>query len=145
MFRQPFNWREIERLRRDMERLFEVSGPRLARSRAAHFPAVNVWANDEEGVIVSAEVPGVSAESLDISVTADTLTISGSRSAEDLPEGAQYHRHERFCDEFSRTVQLPYTVDTSQVEAAAENGVLMITLPRAEAEKPRQIEVKASA
>ena len=73
------------------------------------------------------------------------MTISGLRAPEDLPEGAQYHRRERFCDEFSRTVQLPYTVDTNQVEATAENGVLQITLPRAEAEKPRQIEVKTSA
>ena len=145
MFRQPFNWREIERLRRDMDRMFEVSMPRLPRARAARFPAVNVWTNDQEGVIVSAELPGVSPEVLDISVTADTLTISGSRSPEDLPEGAQYHRRERYCDEFSRTVQLPYTVDTNQVEASAENGVLMITLPRAETERPKQIEVKTSA
>ena len=145
MFRQPSNWREFERLRRDMDRLFEVSMPRLPRARAARFPAVNVWTNDQEGVIVSAELPGVTPEALDISVTADTLTISGSRSPEDLPEGAQYHRRERYCDEFSRTVQLPYTVDTNQVEASAENGVLKITLPRAEAEKPKQIDVKTSA
>ena len=145
MFRQPFNRREIERLRRDMDRLVEISMPRLPRARVARFPAVNVWTNDQEGVIVSAELPGVSPEALDISVTADTLTISGSRSPEDLPEGAQYHRRERYCDEFSRAVQLPYTVDTNQVEASAENGVLTITLPRAEAEKPKQIEVKTSA
>lgn len=142
MFRQPLNWQEMERLRQDMNRLFESSRP---RSRAARFPAINVWSNDLEGVIVSAELPGVSPEALDISVTADTLTINGSRLPEDLPEGAQYHRRERYCDEFSRTVQLPYTVDTNQVEASAENGILTITLPRAEAEKPRQIEVKTFA
>ena len=143
MFRQPFNWREIDRLRQDMDRLFENS-MRLPRTRSARYPAVNVWSNDQEGVIVSAELPGVSPESLDISVTADTLTISGSRMPEDLPEGAQYHRRERFCEPFSRTVQLPYTVDTNKVEASAHNGVIMITLPRAEAEKPKQIEVKTS-
>jgi HSP20 family protein len=144
MFRQPFNWREIERLRRDMDRLFDVTAPRLARGRAARFPAVNVWASEQDGVIVSAELPGVAPEAIDISVTADTLTISGSRSPEDLPEEAQYHRRERYCDAFERTVQLPFTVNTEGVEAAAENGVLTITLPRAEAEKPRQIEVKTS-
>ena len=117
----------------------------MPRARARGFPAVNIWTNDQEGIIVSAELPGISPEALDISVTADTLTISGSRSPEDLPDGVQYHRRERYCDEFSRTVQLPYTVDTNQVEASAENGVLMISLPRAEAEKPKQIEVKASA
>ena len=79
MFRQPFNWREIERLRRDMDRLLEVSVPRLPRVRAARFPTVNVWSNEQEGVLVTAEVPGVDPETIDISVTADTLTISGSR------------------------------------------------------------------
>ena len=143
MFRQPFNWREIDRLRRDMDRLFEGS-MRLPHVRSGRYPAVNVWTNDQEGVIVSAELPGVSPEALDISVTADTLTISGSRAPEDLPEGAQYHRRERFCEPFSRTVQLPYSVDTNKVEASAENGALMISLPRAEAEKPKQIEVKTS-
>jgi HSP20 family protein len=128
-----------------MERLLESTGPRLVRGRAANFPAVNVWTNEQEGIIVSAELPGVSPETIDISVTADTLTISGTRKPEDLPEGAQYHRRERYCADFSRTVQLPYTVNTEAVEAAAENGVLKITLPRAEAEKPRQISVKAAA
>lgn len=145
MFRQPFNWREMEKLRRDMDRLFESPAFRLPRGRAGRFPAVNVWTNEQEGVIVSAELPGVAPEAIDISVTADTLTISGSRSPENLPEGAQYHRRERYCDEFSRSVQLPYTVNTDQVAAAIENGVLRVTLPRAEAEKPRQITVKTSA
>jgi HSP20 family protein len=144
MFRQPFNWREMERLRRDMDRLFEGTAPRFARARG-RFPAVNVWASEQEGVIVTAELPGVSPDSIDISVTADTLTINGSRKPEDLPEGAQYHRRERYCDEFSRSVQLPYSVDTDGVEASLENGVLRIVLPRAEAEKPRQIAVKTGA
>lgn len=130
-------------MRRDMNRLFENS-PYLPRGRAAHFPAVNVWANEQEGVIVTAELPGVSPDNLDISVTADTLNINGSRSPENLPEEAQYHRRERYCAEFSRSVQLPYSVDTSKVEASAENGTLRIILPRAEAEKPRQITVMAS-
>lgn len=144
MFRQPFNWREIDRLRQDMERLFDNTAPRLARGRA-RFPSVNVWTNEQEGIIVSAELPGVSPDSIDISVTADTLTISGSRTPADLPEGARYHRRERYCDAFSRVVQLPYTVNTDQVEAALENGVLKVALPRAEAEKPKQITVKVSA
>lgn len=144
MFRQPFNWREMERLRRDMDRLFENTAPRFARGRG-RFPAVNLWASDEEGVIVTAELPGVSPDNIDISVTADTLTINGSRKPADLPEGEKYHRRERYCDEFSRSVQLPYNVDTDGVEATVENGVLTIVLPRAEAEKPRQISVKTGS
>ena len=144
MFRQPFNWREIERLRQEMDRLFESTVPRLPRVRGFRFPAINVWTNENEGVLVTAELPGVPAEAMNISVTADTLTISGSRLPEDLPEGAQYHRHERYCDEFSRTVQLPFNVSPDQVQATAEKGVLTILLPRAEAEKPKQIAVKAA-
>jgi HSP20 family protein len=127
-----------------MERLFDSTAPRLSRGRA-RFPAVNVWTNDQEGVIVSAELPGVASDSLDITVTADTLTISGERKPTELPENARYHRRERYCAEFNRTVQLPYTVSSDQVEAALENGVLQITLPRAEAEKPKQITIKTSA
>lgn len=144
MFRQPFNWREMERLRRDMDRLLESTAPRFARGRG-RFPAVNVWTSEQEGVFVTAELPGVAPDNIDISVTADTLTINGSRKPEDLPEGAQYHRRERYCDEFSRAVQLPYNVNTAGVEASVENGVLTIVLPRAEAEKPRQISVKTGA
>ncbi len=142
MFRQPFNWREMERLRRDMDRLFESTSPRFQRARAARFPAINIWTNESEGVFVTAELPGVAPDSLEITVTADTLTISGTRTPEDLPEGAYYHRRERYCDEFSRTLQLPFTVDKDGVTATAENGVLQMNLPRAEAEKPKQIEVQ---
>lgn len=145
MFRQPFNWREMERLRRDMDRLFEVTVPRFQRARGVRFPAINVWADENEGAFVTAEVPGIAPDTLDIAVTADTLTISGARTPDDLPEEAQYHRRERYCDEFNRSVQLPFTVDKDGVEATVENGVLRITLPRAEDEKPKQIAVKASS
>lgn len=145
MFRQPFTWREIDRLRRDMDRLFDTTAPRFRPARAARFPSINVWADESEGVFVTAEIPGVAPEALDITVTADTLTINGARLPEDLPEGATYHRRERYCDDFSRTVQLPFTVDKDGVEATIENGVLQINLPRAEDEKPKQIAVKAGS
>jgi HSP20 family protein len=135
----------MERLRRDMDRLFEATPAALRRVRGVRFPAIDVWADENEGVVVTSEIPGVAPDALDIAVTADTLTISGARTPDDLPEGAQYHRRERYCDEFSRTVQLPFTVDKDGVEATFENGVLRITLPRAEDEKPRQIAVKAAS
>lgn len=143
MFRQPISWREMDRLRRDMDRLFESSFSRRVRQRTSGYPAINVWAKSEEGVIVTAELPGVEPGEVDVSVTGDTLTLEGTRYAEGTPESAQFHRQERSQGEFKRTVQLPFTVNNDQVEASLSNGVLRVVLPRAEAEKPRQIQIQA--
>ncbi len=144
MFRQPFNWRELEQMRRDMDRLFTESFPRIRRTRSGSFPAINVWTNDAEGAVLTTELPGINPDDIDISVTGDTLTLSGSCKPDEAPESAQYHRRERPRGDFNRTVQLPYAVDPDKVEARVERGVLTIVLPRAEAEKPRQIAVKTA-
>jgi HSP20 family protein len=144
MFRQPFNWRELEQMRRDMDRVFGESFPRIRRARAGGFPAINVWTNDAEGAVLTTELPGIAPEDIDISVTGDTLTLTGCCKPAEAPESAQYHRRERPRGDFNRTVQLPYAVDPDKVEARVERGVLTIVLPRAEAEKPRQIAVKTA-
>jgi HSP20 family protein len=144
MFRRPFNWRELEQMRRDMDRLFSEPFSRARRTRAGGFPAINVWTNDAEGAVLTTELPGIAPEDVDISVTGDTLTLSGCCKPAEAPEPAQYHRRERSRGDFSRTVQLPYTINPDKVEARVERGVLTIVLPRAEAEKPRQITVKTA-
>jgi HSP20 family protein len=106
------------------------------------FPAVNIWTARDDAV-VTVELPGVDPASLDLSVVGDTLTISGSRDAEELAEGHTYVRQERPVGTFSRTVQLPYRVDPDQVDATYAKGILRIKLPRLEADKPKQITVKA--
>ncbi len=117
---------------------------RLNRKRKApSFPAMNVWAA-EDSALITAEIPGVNKNELEINVTRDTLTLSGVRNADELPDGAGYHRRERPYGEFSRNIQLPYTVDVDKVKATFKNGVLKVELPRIEAEKPRKISVKAS-
>jgi HSP20 family protein len=145
MFRQPFSWREMERMRRDFDRLFEGTFPAAYRQRVRTFPAVNLWTNYSEGAVVTAELPGVDASTINISATGDTLTISGNCQPLEEPDGEKYHRQERTYREFNRAVQLPFAVDTEGVEATMEKGILRIALPRAEAEKPRQITVKSSA
>jgi HSP20 family protein len=140
-FRTSSFWREMDRLQRDMNRLFNqyaVPGRQIAPS----YPAVNVWSN-EEGLVVSAEMPGVKADNLDINVQRDTLTISGVLGADELPEGALYHRKERGSGNFSRTIQMPFTVEPDAVEASFKDGVLTIKLPRAEADKPKKIAIKS--
>ncbi|HRV95156.1 MAG TPA: Hsp20/alpha crystallin family protein [Anaerolineae bacterium] len=150
MFRRPFHlyrsqnpWREIDRMQREMGRLFDEFAYTPRSRMAPSFPAINVWTN-EDGAVVTAELPGVNPEDIDISVVGETLKLTGSRRPEELEEGAKYHRRERGFGNFTRTFQLPFTVEADNVEAVFDKGVLHISLPRAEAEKPRKIAVKAA-
>jgi len=133
---------EMDRFQREMNRLFEDFYPTRIR-RAPTYPAMNVW-NNEEGLAITAEVPGVSSDDIDISVVGDTLTLSGNRKPDELNEGARYHRQERGHGSFSRSFQLPFAVNVSKVDATFRNGVLTISLPRAEENKPRKIIVKSA-
>ena len=141
-YRTPSIWREMDRLQQDMNRLFGDSTVNRMR-KAPSFPAVNIWAA-EDSVKITAEIPGVNKDDIDINVTGDTLTLSGVRKQGELPEGVRYHRQERRYGEFDRSIQMPYTVDINKVKATFKNGVLTIELPRVEAEKPKKITVKAS-
>ena len=137
----PSVWREMDRLQREMNRLFEDSYPSRFHPAPA-YPSLNVWAN-EEGLQITAEVPGVSPKDIDISVVGDTLTLSGVREPDDLKEGARYHRQERGYGNYTRSIQLPFSVNVDKVEATFKNGVLTIVLPRAEEDKPKKITIKA--
>jgi HSP20 family protein len=108
---------------------------------APSYPAMNVWTN-EDGGIVTAELPGVDPGDIEISVRDDTLTLRGSRKAVELEEGTTYHRRERGSGAFARTVELPFRVEGGKVEATFEKGVLKISLPRAEEDKPKKITIK---
>ena len=141
-YRIPTAWREVDRLQREMNRLFENYNPGSVRT-AAGYPAMNVWAS-EEGLKVTAELPGLSTDDLDISVVGQTLTVNGLRKRDELPQEARYHRQERGYGKFSRSIQLPFSVDVKKVEATFKDGVLHIDLPRAEEDKPRKIAVKVA-
>lgn len=130
-------WREFDRLQREMNRIMDNYTP----STAAAFPALNVWAG-EERVLVTAELPGVDPDGLDISIVGDTLTLSGERPLEQ-ENNVKYHRRERWHGNFSRTMQMPFRIDAQNVEANFRNGVLEIYLPRAEEDRPRRISVSA--
>ena len=132
-------WREMDRLRREMDRLAQSTD----RFSAPAFPALNVWTN-AEGVVVMAEIPGITPDDLDISIMGETLTLSGSRQPEETGDDVRFHRRERGYGRFTRSLQLPYRVETDHVSASFDKGVLHIELPRAEADKPRKVQVKAS-
>ena len=137
----PPAWREVERLQREMSRMYDVLYPARLRP-APGYPALNIWTS-ENGLNVTAEVPGIKPEDIDISVVGETLTLSGERHSDELQEGAQYHRQERGYGKFTRSIQLPFPVDVNKVEATFKNGVLQVALPRAEADKPKKIVVKS--
>ncbi|HEY8515136.1 MAG TPA: Hsp20/alpha crystallin family protein [Candidatus Binatia bacterium] len=136
-------WREFDRLHTEMERLLERSFAAANDSYAPGYPPVNVWTGDDEAVI-SAELPGVAPDKIDISVDDDTVTLAGERSTSEVPEGATFHRRERGYGRFSRTFRLPFRIDVGAVDARYTNGVLEVTLPRAAADKPRKIPVLAA-
>ena len=141
-YRVPTVWRDMDRMQREMNRLFDTYYPVRLRT-APSFPAMNVWSS-EEGLILTAEVPGIRPEDIDVSVVGETLNLTGARKPEELKEGTRYHRQERGYGKFSRTIQLPFPVDVNKVEATFKNGLLHISLPRAEADKPRKIAVKSA-
>jgi HSP20 family protein len=133
----------MDRLQREMNRFFETYSPVRYRP-APSFPAMNIWSN-EEGVLITSEVPGVKSEDIDIQVVGDTLTLSGERKPDEVQGDARYHRQERGYGKFARSIQLPFSVDVNRVDARFKNGVLLIKLPRAEEDKPKKIAVKAAA
>jgi HSP20 family protein len=99
---------------------------------------------DAENLYVRAELPGVKADSLDISVVEGRLLIKGERKIEVEDQKRGYHRREREAGIFRRTIALPSRVDPGKVTAAMKNGVLTITLAKAEEAKPRKITVKTA-
>lgn len=137
-------WQEIDRVQREMNRLFSSLYGSSRTQGAPSFPAMNVWTNPD-GAVITAELPGVNPDDIDISVVGETLTLTGSRTPQELKEGEKYHRRERGYGKFTRTFQLPFTVEANKVEAVFNKGVLHISLPRAEADKPKKITIKATA
>jgi HSP20 family protein len=101
---------------------------------------MNIW-TDENNAILTAELPGVKTEDIDISVEDEMLTLRGSRQRDELDEVTTYHRRERRFGPFSRTFRLPFRVEADAVEATFKNGVLSVVLPRAQADRPRKIAV----
>ena len=136
-------WNELVSLRDAMDRLFEESvvSPRRWMPSSQGGLAVDVYETNED-VVVKSTVPGVKAEDLDITVVGDTLTIKGEFKEEEGIEEQNYVRRERRSGSFCRSVSLPVVVDAENATAEFEDGVLTLSIPKAEAVKPKTIEVK---
>jgi HSP20 family protein len=127
---------EMLRLQQEMNRLFSNAG----QGTQQDYPAVNIWENMESAV-VTAELPGIDPEKIDIEVTGDILTLSGTGQANALAEGETYLRQERVQGNFKRKLQLSFPVDPKKVEAHYEKGILSIKLPRLEESLPKKIKI----
>jgi len=139
-FRTSFD--ELERMRRNMDRLLEGFGSRsFLPQTAGVFPLVNLT-EDKDGYYVRAELPGLKSNELDISVTGNTLSISGERKIANEGENIRYHRREREAGTFSRIISLPGEVNADRIEAELKNGILKVHIPKAEKAKPKQITVR---
>ena len=136
---------EIDRLRRDMERLFarlwdDFGMPRFPRI-TRNIPAIDL-SESEENLIIRAEIPGINPEDLDISVTEDRLHIKGEMKQESVDEGDTYHRVERRHGSFTRDIKLPCRVMKEEVEATYKEGILTIVMPKCKSEPDRSFRVK---
>jgi HSP20 family protein len=146
-------WNPMEALCRDIDRAFQNAGfsndpfsrtAFLPGRGARRYPLINL-AEDRDSIYIEALAPGVDPESINLAVIHNVLTVTGEkrRHPEDIKPEA-FHRSERAAGKFVRTIELPVEVDADHVKAEYKHGILMITLPKAEAAKPKQISVSVS-
>ncbi len=136
----------LRRLRQDMDelwsRFFEAPGLPSMKDAAAFVPAVDIK-ETKDAFIVTAEIPGMKAEDIDVSLTGDLLTIKGEKKEEVEKEEGDYHLVERRYGSFQRTFRLPKEVDRKKLKAKHKNGVLYVTLPKGEKEGSTTVKVEA--
>lgn len=142
-------WTPFQRystLRDEIDRLFDFSYPGLSRDigfLSGWAPALDA-SQDKDNVYVKVELPGLKKEEIEISLHEGTLSISGERKVENESGEGETFRSERTFGRFQRSLTLPTAVDSANVKAQYKDGILTVTLPKAEEAKPRQIEVNVS-
>ncbi len=141
-----WNWSPLDQLstlRNEINRLFEAPIENGSDNFNAWVPAVDLY-EDKENLIVKAELPGLKKEDINISLHENTLTLSGERREEKKYEGAETSRQERLFGRFTRSFALSKSVDAAKVRAVYADGILTVTLPKAEEAKPRQITIQTN-
>lgn len=133
-------WDPFRELQREVGRLFGSLEPLPAWRVARQFPPVNLYDAGDRYVLTAA-LPGMGPEDLDLSITGETLTLRGERKRSEGVSDESYRRQERPFGRWTRTVTLPDRVESTQVSASYTQGVLTVALPKAESARPRQINV----
>jgi HSP20 family protein len=146
---------DLEKMRREMNRFLDEFGTSswsfpfsrtsfLPGRAAGSYPLLNIG-DDSVNIYVDALAPGVDPKTLDVSVTHDLLVISGEKKALLSSVGAEaIHRSERSAGQFTRSITLPFEVDSERITATYQEGLLKITMPKAKVAKPRQIQVSVT-
>lgn len=138
-FETPFY--DFDQIRREMLRLLDAAGDGAPEPGAGVFPPMNIT-QDDDNFYVRAEIPGIKPGEISISALRNRVSISGKREIPREHERVSYHRKERPEGAFNRAVTLPSEVDAERVDARYADGILTLTLPKAEQAKPRQIAVR---
>ncbi len=148
----PF--KELETMRREMDRLWEEFFPRTRREvvgspwrrlqaeEGAAVPPVDVIDTGEE-ILVKAEMPGVDRDHVDISINENTVNIKGDLREEKKYKEEDYYIAERSYRSFARSITIPVKIDANKVKASLKDGILELHLPKAEETKPKKIQVEA--
>jgi len=138
-------YREVQALQNRMNSLFrDMNGENDPLAAASFVPAVDIY-EDEKKVLLKLEVPGIEQKDLDVRVENHTLTVKGERKFEGEEKEENFHRIERRYGSFFRAFTLPTTVDTENVKADYQNGVLKLELVKKPEAQPRQIKVNVAA
>ena len=130
-------------LRDEIDRLFEIPLAGFARNSqllSGWTPALDMY-EDKDNVLVRLEVPGMKKDDIQLSIHEGSLSISGERKGEEKLKDSEVYRAERFFGRFQRTITLPTAVAVDKVKAHYADGVLTVTLPKAEEAKPKHIDV----
>ena len=138
----PSAWNDLFQTRRDIDRVFDRFMGAAGTMTGPWAPVVDVR-ETKDAIEVVAELPGLRREDVEVNIENNILSIAGEKKqeyTEGSPE-AEYHLVERRCGRFERSFTLPRTVDANQIAARFENGLLTIMLPKAEAAKPRRVEI----
>jgi HSP20 family protein len=122
---------------------FTVFNRPVDRTFGSWAPPVDVF-EQNENLVIRAEIPGVSKDDLDVKIENGVLTLSGERKTGSELETATTYRRERVHGSFTRSFKLPTTVDASKIDASYRDGVLEVTVPKAEAAKPKKVEIRAA-
>ena len=150
--RNMIRWQPINRpatWNTGVDRLFsEFMGRSLRQmeeetAACAWTPAVNILER-EEGIVITADLPGLKAEDVEVTVEKSVLTLKGERILEEAAEGETYHRVERSYGSFERSFSIPESVDAKKIEARFVNGEMTVTLPKSAESKPRSVKVKVA-
>jgi len=143
-FRELAPSREFERMRREMDRLWDSffeRRPAKTEEEREFLPALDL-AETENELVVKCEVPGLEPKDIDISLSDGMLTIKGEKKQEREEKEADYHLVERSYGAFTRSIQLPKEVQGDKINASYKNGILKVTLPKSEEAKKKEIKIK---